>query len=117
MPNPIVHFEIMGKNGEKLQAFYARLFGWKIDANNPMNYGLTLTREKERGIDGGIGQTDEKMPSYVTCYAQVDNLQAYLDKAVNLGGTEVVPVTELPNMVTYCLFKDPEGNVFGMVKV
>ena len=30
MPQPIVHFEIMGQDPVKLQKFYADLFGWKI---------------------------------------------------------------------------------------
>ena len=40
MPNPVVHFEVIGKDGAKLQRFYADAFGWKIDAGNPMNYGM-----------------------------------------------------------------------------
>ena len=117
MANPVVHFEIMGKNGKKLQDFYQSLFGWEIDAKNPMNYGLTKTRIDNHGIDGGIGQVDANMPGgYVAAYAAVPDIQKSLDKAVKLGATVVVPVTEIPQMVTYALFKDPEGNFFGLVK-
>ena len=31
MANPVVHFEVLGKDGERLQQFYRDLFGWKID--------------------------------------------------------------------------------------
>ena len=27
----------------------------------------------------------------------------------------VMPVTDIPNMVTFALFSDPEGNVVGLV--
>src|SRR5436853_6110059 len=54
MGNPVVHFEIMGGDGEKLKGFYADLFGWKIDSNNPMNYGMVDT-EAEGSINGGVG--------------------------------------------------------------
>ena len=47
MVRPVVHFEIHGKDAKKLQEFYASLFGWKIDANNPMNYGMV-----EAGVGG-----------------------------------------------------------------
>ena len=40
MTRPVVHFEIHGKDGAKLQEFYRSLFGWEIDANNPMQYGM-----------------------------------------------------------------------------
>lgn len=68
----------------------------------------------ERGINGGIGQAEQA--NSVTFYVEVGDLQAYLDKAVRLGGRVVVPVTEIPNMVTFALFSDPDGNVIGLVK-
>lgn len=40
MPNPVTWFEIVGKDGKALQDFYSNLFGWEINANNPMNYGI-----------------------------------------------------------------------------
>ena len=40
MGQPVVHFEVVGKDGEKLQSYYSELFGWEIDANNPMKYGM-----------------------------------------------------------------------------
>ena len=45
MANPVVHFEVLGKDGERLQQFYRDLFGWKIDANNPMKYGYVEPEE------------------------------------------------------------------------
>jgi predicted enzyme related to lactoylglutathione lyase len=30
MAQRVVHFEVHGKDGERLQRFYASLFGWKI---------------------------------------------------------------------------------------
>ncbi len=112
MANPVVHFEILGKDGKKLQEYYANLFGWKIDANNPMNYGLVAPEEK--GIGGGIGAGENG--SGVTVYVEVEDLQATLDRAVSLGGEVVTPVTEIPGMVTLAQFRDPEGNVIGIVK-
>jgi predicted enzyme related to lactoylglutathione lyase len=112
MANPVVHFEIMGKDGKKLQEFYSNLFNWEIDSSNPMNYGLV--KGGEGGIGGGVGQGDG--PPYVTVYIQVDDLQAYLDKVEKLGGKTLVPVTEIPNMVTFALFADPEGNSVGLFK-
>ena len=59
---------------------------------------------------------DENGGTQVTFYVSVDDLQAYLDKAEQLGGRTVVPVTEIPNMVTFAQIADPEGNVVGIVK-
>jgi hypothetical protein len=114
MPNPVVHFEILGKDGKKVQAFYSSLFEWKINANNPVNYGLVDTGV-EGAIGGGVGAEADGKPA-LRFYVEVDDLQAYLRKAERLGGKTVTPPTEIPNMVTYATFTDPDGNVIGLVK-
>lgn len=114
MGNPVVHFEVTGKDGGKLQSFYSDLFGWKIDADNPMNYGLVDTDSGGKGIAGGIGPSQSGERS-LTFYVEVDDPQAALDKAEQLGGKTVMEVTSIPNMVTFALFADPEGNVVGVV--
>jgi len=113
MGQPVVHFEILGKEPKKLQEFYAGLFDWHVDANNPINYGVVDTHG-EGGIGGGIGPAQGE--NQVTFYVQVDDLQGYLNKIEGMGGKTVVPVTEIPDMVTFAMFADPEGNVVGLVK-
>lgn len=115
MPNPVVHFEIVGKDGKKLQDFYANLFGWKIDANNEFNYGMVDTDTPGTGIRGGIGPTMDGN-ARTTVYAQVSDLQASLDKAVSLGGKVIMPITEIPGAVTMAMIADPEGNTFGLIR-
>ncbi len=114
MPNPITHFEIIGKDGKKLQQFYADLFGWKVDAENPMSYGMVEAQEGH-GTGGGIG-AGEANQSYVTVYVEVDNPQTYLDKVVGMGGKVVQPVTEIPGSVTFAHFTDPEGHLIGLLR-
>ena len=57
MGQPVVLLEIIGEDGDKLKSFFSELFGWEIDSNNPMNYGIvqregTINREGV-GIGGG----------------------------------------------------------------
>ncbi len=114
MGKPVVHFEIAGKDGKRLQDFYANLFDWKINADNPIGYGLVDTGGE--GIAGGITGTQDGASPSVTFYIQVDDPQAYLDKIESAGGKTVMPVTVIPDMVTLAMFADPEGNVVGLVK-
>jgi uncharacterized protein len=109
---PVLHFEIMGGQGDQLEKFYSELFGWKIDSNNPMKYGMVDTGGSG-GINGGVG-ANEDGSSRVTVYAQVDNLQAALDKAEQLGGKTILPPTEVPDGPTVAMFSDPAGNVTGL---
>ncbi|MEP6893731.1 MAG: VOC family protein [Gaiellaceae bacterium] len=112
MADPVIHFEIVGKDGAALTSFYEQLFGWKTSPVEGMGYSLV---EKEvDGIAGGIG-TSQDGGSHVTFYVSVDDPQSALDKAESLGGKTVQPVMTLPDMVTLALFADPEGHVIGLV--
>lgn len=113
MGRPVVHFEILGRDGEALQSFYRELFAWQIDANNPMSYGIVDT-----GVEGGIGGGVGVGPGgpAVNIYVAVDDPQAYLDRVEQMGGKTVMPVTEIPDMVTFAQFADPQGNIIGLVK-
>ena len=93
MPNPVVHFEIIGADGSALQSFHRDLFDWRIGAENEWQYGMVETGG-EGGINGGISG-DQDGSARVSVYAAVDDLQSYLDKAERLGATVVMPVTEL----------------------
>ena len=113
MPNHISHVEIIGTDAPRLQKFYADLFGWKVNADNPFNYGLFDA--SDAGIGGGIGD-EMGGGKRVTLYIGVDNLQAYLDKAESLGGKTVMPPTTIMEGVTIALFTDPDGNVTGLTQ-
>jgi predicted enzyme related to lactoylglutathione lyase len=114
MAQPVVHFEINGRNGPALQKFYSDAFGWQIQNMPEMNYGMV--EGVQGGIGGGIAQVESDEQKGVTIYVQVDDPQKYLDKLAGLGGSVVMPVTEIPNVVTFAVFADPEGNHVGLVK-
>jgi len=113
MGNPVVHFEVVGKNGAKLQKFYGELFDWKINADNPMNYGIVDNGGE--GINGGVGQVPDGGNGHVTFYVQVPDVNAALEKAEGMGGKTIMPRTEM-DMVTMALFADPEGHTVGLVE-
>ena len=98
-----------------LQRFYSQLFDWPIDANNPMQYGL-VKAAGPGSIGGGVGPAMGGGPGHVTVFVQVPDLAAALARAEHLGGKTLVPPTEIPGMVTFAMFQDPEGHAIGLVK-
>lgn len=111
----VVHFEIVGKDGEALKKFFSELFDWEIDSNNPMNYGMVSG--EEGGIGGGIStMMKDDAKGHAIFYVEVDSVQNSLEKAEQLGGKIVVPETVIPDMVTFGMFNDPEGNLIGLIK-
>jgi predicted enzyme related to lactoylglutathione lyase len=116
MPNPVVHFEIIGDNPKQLQDFYASLFDWKVDANNELNYGMVDTETPGAGIGGGIGGTMDGQGARVTVYAAVPDLDAYVAKAEKLGGKVLMPPTFVTEGTTIAMVADPAGNAMGLIK-
>ena len=52
---------------------------------------------------------------YTIFYVQVDDVQAYLDKAKTLGGKMLVPPVDIPTG-RFAWMQDPEGNTVGLFK-
>jgi uncharacterized protein len=119
MGQPVVHFEVIGKDGEKLQSYYSELFGWEIDAGNPMKYGIVKGEDNPSSmgsIGGGIAAGPDGYEGHVTFYVAVPDVEAALQKAESLGGTRVMgPETIMGEMVLGQL-KDPEGHLIGLVQ-
>ena len=121
MGRAVVHFEVIGRDGDKLRSYYSELFGWQIDANNPMNYGI-VQREGNMngdgvGIGGGVGQGPEGYDGHVTFYVEVADVEEALQQAESLGGTRIMgPESLMDGAVVLGQFRDPEGHLIGLTK-
>jgi len=108
----IIHWEIQAQDAARIQRFYAELFGWKIDAANPMNYGM-VSSKGNGGINGGIGGTSTG--SRLLVYATVVDINDVLAKAEALGAKTILPRTNV-GPVIMGIFEDLEGNHFGVLE-
>jgi uncharacterized protein len=120
MGQPVVHFEIVGKDAAALHRYYGELFGWSIAADNPMGYGIVARDENLNpdgvGIGGGVGGGPEGYDGHVTFYVEVPDVEAALAKAESLGGTRMMGPDQPMEGLEIGLFNDPEGHVIGVVK-
>ncbi len=120
MGQPVVHFEIIGKDGDKLRSYYGELFGWTFDTDNPMSYGV-VDREQNLspegvGIGGGVAGGPDGYEGHTTFYVGVQDVEAALAKAESLGGTRVMGPEKVMETIELGLFTDPEGHLIGVVK-
>jgi predicted enzyme related to lactoylglutathione lyase len=116
----VVHFEVIGKDGKALQAYYSELFGWEIDADNEMGYG-SVPRENNLnpdgvGIGGGVAGGPEGYGGHVTFYVEVPSVEEALAKAESLGGKRVFGPDTIMGAMTLGQFLDPEGHVIGLIQ-
>jgi predicted enzyme related to lactoylglutathione lyase len=110
----VVHFDISADNPEELKKFYESVFGWKFDKwEGPMEYWMIQTGEGP-GIDGGMAKRDERTQDINTI--DVSNLDEYMKKVEENGAAIIVPKMPIPGVGWYAVFKDSEGNVFGMMQ-
>src|SRR4051812_17731762 len=110
MAHPVMWFEVLGQDGEKLRKFYGGLFGWTFTTDLP--YGVVNTGVP-RGIPGGVGVVYPGARSWVTFYVETPDVAASLVEAERLGGKTVMPRTVTPE-VTLGIFEDPEGHTIGL---
>jgi predicted enzyme related to lactoylglutathione lyase len=113
MANPVKHLEIQCADAAKQREFYSTVFGWEIDTNNPMGYGM-VTAGAEGGVSIGIGSTSGS-PA-VAGYVEVADLDAILAKAKELGAETLMGPDSVPGGPTIAMFRDLEGNVVGIMK-
>jgi uncharacterized protein len=124
MARPVVHFEVVGRDGDKLRAYYSELFAWQFDDSPasaeglsgllgvPMSYGFV---QPDAGIPGGVGGSERGADDYVTFYVEVPDVEAALTEAERLGGRRVSGPHEVPGMgLVIGHFRDPEDHLIGL---
>ena len=112
MPNPIVHFEVLGKDKAVLEDFYTAAFDWQL---NPAmdNYSMI---SPGGGINGGIGTSMDGGVGHATFYVEVANIAETLSVIEGRGGSKISGPDQVPNGPLVALFTDPEGHLIGLVQ-
>ena len=95
MGQPIVHFETIGEDPEKLRSFYGNLFEWAFDTSAPVAEAISQpgnyrfvdrnTTSDGIGIPGGVGGGIGYV-GHAIFYVGVPDVDAALQKAESLGG-------------------------------
>jgi predicted enzyme related to lactoylglutathione lyase len=109
---PVVHFEIGCRDRARTGGFYSKLFGWQVTAAGPAS---NIQTGRTQGIQGHLTSLGHEPEHYTIFYVDVEDVQAALDKAVELGGKKVVGPIATPTG-TFAWFNDPDGNTIGLLK-
>jgi predicted enzyme related to lactoylglutathione lyase len=126
MGAPVVHFEVIGNDFDKLKSFYSDVAGWSFDEPPEATqegvppYALVSregnTNPEGIGIGGGIGVGPDGYEGHVTFYIEVPDVGAALDQVEKLGGTRVMGPDSPVEGLTIGLFTDPEGHLVGLTQ-
>jgi uncharacterized protein len=115
MANPVIHFEVLGKDPQALQRFYGQAFDWEMQDVMSGSYYM-VNPHVDGAIAGGVGAAPQGGEGHVTFYVGVDDPAAALARISELGGHTIQEPMDVPNGPTIALFADPEGHVVGLVK-
>ena len=115
MGQPVVFFDIGCRDKDRSSDFYTKLFDWETEPNNPLS--LRFKTGSEEGIQGNLTALGHEPHNYVMVYVQVEDLTSYLERAEALGGSTVIPPTEIPGREGhFAWLADPEGTLVGLWK-
>ncbi len=121
MGQPVVHFEIIGTDPQRLRDYYGELFDWEFDTSGGVaeavseagNYGFVQGGDGG-GIPGGVGG-GAGYPARVLFYVGVPDVDAALRKAESLGGVRTMGPERAPGSeLVVGQFTDPEGHLIGV---
>jgi uncharacterized protein len=113
MPNPVTQFQIVAPNPDATARFYSKVFGWSVDAGNPMGY-RTIAADAG-GIAGGIWPAPPGAPSLTQLFIAVDDIERVVQDAQQLGARLLIPISTLPEGDRMAVLHDPDGMPFAVM--
>jgi sulfatase modifying factor 1 len=119
MPNTFDWVEIMTRNVREAASFYSSLFGWQVTkketaaGSDVWIFDTGGEPRVENLRRGGIWERPPGDPLGVIVYVVVDDIEAVLHRATELGGEVITPKTAQGSAHRAC-FADPYGNRLGL---
>ena len=119
VPNSFCWNELATRDTKKAGDFYTGLFGWgkNVQQMGPMTYTSFMNGDRPAG--GMYSPTPEmgEIPPNWLAYFAVDDTDAKLAKANELGATTIAPAMDIPGVGRFAVIADPQGAVFGIIKL
>jgi predicted enzyme related to lactoylglutathione lyase len=118
-PGTFAWNELNTRDVSAAKAFYTQVFGW--EANDLDMGGMSYTEWKvgEKSVAGMMTMPDmvpAEVPAHWLVYFGVDDADASVSKATELGATTVVPPTDIPPG-RFAVLSDPDGATFAVIKM
>jgi predicted enzyme related to lactoylglutathione lyase len=120
MSAPVVYFDIAGPDVKALADFYDAVFGWRTTSGVPFPDApylqpLPVISPLPAGLRKADSPDDPQQRKIM--YIGVEDVTAALAKVTAHGGSVVAPRFEVKGVAVLGLFKDPAGNVMGLVEL
>jgi uncharacterized protein len=111
MAHPVIHAEIRSADPDATRTFFAELFGWTYSDGAFPGYTFVDT-----GVEGAIPTAISPLQGdgdAVLFFIGVQDVEATLARAEELGGRIVQPAQQVPG-VTFGVLADAQGHLVGV---
>ncbi|CAM5796668.1 VOC family protein [Rhizobacter fulvus] len=109
--------ELMSTDPTAATAFYAQLFGWKLEAMN-MGMPYHVVKVGDAAIGGIMGMPPGSppglRPTWVP-YVTVADVDALVRQVVALGGKVMMPPADIPSVGRFAVIADPQGATLNVI--
>jgi uncharacterized protein len=93
--------------------FYRELFGWEVEPFEGMEMPYMTIKNAEGHTNGGMRGAQENEPPYWLTYFGIDDIDAGLSKATDLGATKLFGPMDI-GVGKIGVVQDPQGAVFAL---
>ena len=101
------------------KAFYTDVFGWKPNDLDMGGMSYTEWKLGDKTVAGMMTMPDmvpAEVPAHWLVYFAVDDTDASVSKAAELGAATLVPPTDIPPG-RFAVLADPDGAAFAVIKM
>ena len=104
---------------QKAGEFYSNVFGWTREGFSASPIEYTMFKNGDRGAGGMYKITPEMgpIPPHWLVYFAVDDCDAKVQKATELGARVMKPADDIPSVGRFAILLDPQGAAFAIIKL
>lgn len=116
-PGTLCWTELACRDPEVAEAFYTEIFGWGARTETTGGAPYTQWLVGDRAVGGMLTMGSEwpaEVPAHWTTYFAVENTDAAITNAVELGGKRLIPPMTLP-VGRFCTLADDQGAAFSVI--
>jgi predicted enzyme related to lactoylglutathione lyase len=104
-----VWYELVSPDKDAAKAFYSSLLGWEWQDEDMGELGIYPMAHTGEAYHCGIITPQEGMAPRWLAYIAVADVDRACEQAAELGGTVVMPATDIPNVGRVAALQDPGG--------
>jgi uncharacterized protein len=118
-PGSFAWSELNTRDVPAAKTFYSQVFGWEPNDLDMGDMGYTEWKFGDRSLAGMMTMPDmvpAEVPAHWLVYFGVDDTDATVSKATELGATTLMPPTDIPPG-RFAVLSDPDGAAFAVIKM